>query len=68
MIKFIINALKSIVLANKLDRENQQALTVKVKAIQDFFTNTVHILFVKLNKLHGLTDDIITLARLKEFA
>lgn len=58
--------IKSIVFPNTLDTENQQALTMKVKALQDFFKATVHILFV--NTPLNFTSDTLTIARLKEFA
>lgn len=58
--------IKNIVFPNSLDMENLQELTMKVKALQDFFKATLHILFV--NTPTSFTSDTVTLVRLKEFA
>lgn len=58
--------IKSIVFPNTLDTENLQELTMKVKALQDFFKARLHILFV--NTPPNFTPDTVTLLRLKEFA
>jgi nucleotide-binding universal stress UspA family protein len=58
--------IKHIVFPNTLETENQQALTMKVKALQAFFKATVHIVFV--NTPRNFTSDSVTLSRLREFA
>lgn len=57
--------IKNIVFPNTLDTVNQEELVMKVKALQDFFKATLHIVWV--NTPTNFTRDTITLKRLKEF-
>jgi len=60
------DAIKSIVFPNTLDTENQEDLVMKVKALQNFFKATLHIVWV--NTPLNFTPDTETYARLKAFA
>jgi nucleotide-binding universal stress UspA family protein len=60
------DVIKNIVFANNLnDDDNQEELSMKVKALQELFKAKLHILFV--NTPGNFTCDTITLVRLKEF-
>lgn len=64
--KYPKGPIKNIVFPNTLDTVNQEELVMKVKAVQDFFKATLHIVWV--NTPTNFTRDTITLKRLKEFA
>jgi nucleotide-binding universal stress UspA family protein len=57
---------KNIVFPNTLDTENQEDLTMKVKALQNFFGAHLHIVWI--NTPVNFTSDDITLKRLEAFA
>lgn len=59
-------SIKNIVFPNTLDTENQEDLVMHVKALQNFFKATLHIVFV--NTPTNFTPDRITHDRLKAFA
>jgi len=58
--------IKNIIFPNTLDTENQEDLTMKVKALQNFFGAHLHI--VRINTPLNFTSDDITLKRLEAFA
>ncbi|AYB34652.1 universal stress protein [Chryseolinea soli] len=58
--------IKNIVFPNTLDTENQEDLTMKVKALQNFFGAHLHIVWI--NTPLNFTSDDITLKRLEAFA
>lgn len=58
--------IKDIVFPNTLETEDQEALTLRVKALQAFFKATLHILFI--NTPANFTSDAVTHVRLKQFA
>ncbi len=58
--------IKHIVFPNTLDTENQEDLVMKVKALQNFFKATLHIVWV--NTPVNFTNDTITNDRLNAFA
>jgi nucleotide-binding universal stress UspA family protein len=64
--EFYKGPIKHIVFPNTLETEDQQDLTMKVKALQAFFKATVHIVFI--NTPRNFSSDTLTLARLREFA
>ncbi len=57
---------KNIIFPNTLDTENQEDLTMKVKALQNFFGAHLHIVWI--NTPVNFTSDDITLKRLEAFA
>jgi nucleotide-binding universal stress UspA family protein len=57
---------KNIVFPNTLDTENQEDLIRKIKALQNFFGATLHIVWI--NTPINFTADQITRKRLSEFA
>lgn len=57
---------KNIVFPNTLDTENQEDLTMKVKALQNFFGAHLHIVWI--NTPVNFTSDDVTLKRLEAFA
>ncbi len=57
---------KNIVFPNTLDTEDQEELVLRVKALQDFFQATLHVVWI--NTPLNFTSDSITLARLNQFA
>lgn len=59
------SSIKNIVFPNTL-QQDQEDLTMKVKALQNFFKATLHILFV--NTPSHFSRDVITRARLQAFA
>ncbi|HEY5749854.1 MAG TPA: universal stress protein [Chryseolinea sp.] len=58
--------IKNIIFPNALDTENQEDLTLKVKALQNFFGAHLHIVWI--NTPLNFTSDDITLNRLEAFA
>lgn len=58
--------IKSIVFPNTLETEHQEELVLKVKALQNFFDATLHIVWI--NTPLNFASDTITQDRLKEFA
>jgi len=58
--------IKNIVFPNTLNTENQEDLVLKVKALQNFFKATLHIVWI--NTPTNFTRDTITLKRLNAFA
>jgi nucleotide-binding universal stress UspA family protein len=58
--------IKNIIFPNTLDTENQEDLTLKVKALQNFFGSHLHIVWI--NTPLNFTSDDITLKRLEAFA
>lgn len=56
---------KNIVFPNTLETENQEALVMKVKALQHFFGAHLHIVWI--NTPLNFTSDTETTGRLKEF-
>jgi len=58
--------IKSIVFPNTLDTEHQEDLTMKVKALQNFFEAQLHIVWI--NTPLNFTPDTVTLKRLEAFA
>jgi nucleotide-binding universal stress UspA family protein len=58
--------IKNIVFPNTLDTENQEDLVMKVKALQDFFKATLHIVWI--NTPLNFTADAVTNERLEAFA
>jgi nucleotide-binding universal stress UspA family protein len=58
--------IKNIVFPNTLDTENQEGLTMKVKALQAFFKAHLHIVWI--NTPSNFTSDNVTLERLEAFA
>ncbi|HEY5750727.1 MAG TPA: universal stress protein [Chryseolinea sp.] len=58
--------IKNIVFPNTLDTENQEDLTMRVKALQNFFGSNLHIVWV--NTPLNFTSDDVTLKRLEAFA
>jgi nucleotide-binding universal stress UspA family protein len=58
--------IKNIVFPNTLEIDKQEAIVMKVKAIQDLFKAKLHIVFV--NTPSNFTRDSVTLERLKSFA
>jgi len=56
----------NIVFPNTLETENQEDLVMKVKALQDMFKATLHIVYI--NTPLTFTSDKVTLARLQAFA
>lgn len=60
------STIKNIVFPNTLDTEHQEDLVMKVKALQNFFGATVHIVWI--NTPTNFTRDSITLKRLEAFA
>ncbi|MBX2945804.1 MAG: universal stress protein [Cyclobacteriaceae bacterium] len=59
-------SIKNIVFPNTLNTENQEDLVLKVKALQNFFKATLHIVWI--NTPTNFTRDTITLKRLNAFA
>ncbi|MBL0740491.1 universal stress protein [Chryseolinea lacunae] len=57
---------KNIVFPNNLDTDSQEELTLKVKALQDFFKAHLHIVWI--NTPLNFTSDTITLKRMEAFA
>jgi hypothetical protein len=60
-----IKSIKNIVFPNTLI-QNQEDLIMKIKALQNFFGATLHIVWI--NTLNNFTRDTITYQRLNEFA
>lgn len=60
-----IKSIKNIVFPNTLIK-NQEDLIMKIKALQNFFNATLHIVWI--NTLNNFTRDTITYQRLNEFA
>lgn len=58
--------IKNIVFPNTLDTENQEDLTMRVKALQNFFGAHLHIVWI--NTPLNFTSDDVTLKRLEAFA
>ena len=58
--------IKDIVFPNTLDTENQEDLIMHVKALQNFFDATLHIVWI--NTPINFTNDTTTLVRLDVFA
>jgi len=58
--------IKNIVFPNTLDTENQEDLTMRVKALQNFFGAHLHIVWIN-TPLNFASDDV-TLKRLEAFA
>lgn len=58
--------IKNIIFPNTLDTENQEDLTMRVKALQNFFGAHLHIVWI--NTPLNFTSDDITLKRLEAFA
>ena len=58
--------IKNIVFPNTLETEKQQDLTMKVKALQDFFKAHLHIVWI--NTPLNFASDVVTHERLQEFA
>jgi nucleotide-binding universal stress UspA family protein len=58
--------IKNIVFPNTLETENQENLTMKVKALQSFFKARLHIVWI--NTPVNFTSDNITRERLEAFA
>ncbi len=58
--------IKHIVFPNTLDTENQEDLVMNIKALQNFFKATLHIVWV--NTPVNFTNDSITQNRLEDFA
>ena len=58
--------IRNIVFPNTLETEKQQDLTMKVKALQDFFKAHVHIVWI--NTPLNFTSDTVNRERLQEFA
>jgi nucleotide-binding universal stress UspA family protein len=58
--------IKNIVFPNTLDTENQEDLTMKVKALQNFFKAHLHIVWI--NTPLNFTSDSVTTERLEAFA
>jgi nucleotide-binding universal stress UspA family protein len=63
---FFKGAVKNIVFPNTLDTEFQEDLLMKVKALQEFFKATLHVVFI--NTPLNFTSDDITLTKLSAFA
>jgi nucleotide-binding universal stress UspA family protein len=61
-----LSSIKNIVFPNTLATEHQEDLIMKVKAMQNFFKATLHIVFI--NTPSNFTPDRITFDRLKNFA
>ena len=59
-------AIKHIVFPNTLDTENQEDLVMKIKALQNFFKATLHLVWI--NTPVNFTNDTITFDRLNAFA
>ncbi|MBL7858772.1 MAG: universal stress protein [Cyclobacteriaceae bacterium] len=59
-------SIKNIVFPNTLDTEHQEDLVMKVKALQNFFKATLHIVWV--NTPGNFTRDAVTRDRLTAFA
>lgn len=59
------SAIKSIVFPNTL-QQDQEDLTMKVKALQNFFKAKLHVVYI--NTPTNFTRDVLTLQRLKDFA
>lgn len=57
---------KNIVFPNTLDTENQEELVMKVKALQNFFNATLHIVWI--NTPFNFTSDSVTHERMNAFA
>jgi nucleotide-binding universal stress UspA family protein len=60
-----LKSIKNIVFPNTLTKDHED-LTMKVKALQNFFDATLHIVWI--NTLNNFTRDTITYQRLNEFA
>ncbi len=60
------STIKNIVFPNALNTENQEDLILHVKALQNFFKATLHIVWI--NTPTNFTRDTITLKRLNNFA
>ncbi|HEY3406301.1 MAG TPA: universal stress protein [Ohtaekwangia sp.] len=60
------DSVKRIVFPNTLDTEHQEDLVMKVKALQNFFSATLHIVWI--NTPVSFTSDSITHERLNAFA
>jgi nucleotide-binding universal stress UspA family protein len=60
------DSIKNIVFPNTLDTEKQEDLVMRVKALQDFFKATLHIVWI--NTPTNFTPDRITAQRLEAFA
>ena len=58
--------IKNIIFPNTLDTENQEDLTMKVKALQNFFGGHLHIVWI--NTPLNFSSDDVTLERLEAFA
>ncbi|NBW36878.1 MAG: universal stress protein [Cytophagia bacterium] len=61
-----LNSIKDIVLPNTLHTEIQEDLLMKIKAMQNFFKATLHIVWI--NTPSNFTRDITTHQRLQDFA
>jgi nucleotide-binding universal stress UspA family protein len=59
-------SIQHIVFPNTLDTEEQEDLVMKVKAVQNFFKASIHIVWV--NTPNNFTRDITTHSRLQDFA
>lgn len=59
-------SIKNIVFPNTLHTEKQENLIMKVKALQDFFKATLHIVWI--NTPTNFTPDRVTFQRLEDFA
>lgn len=60
-----VASIKNIVFPNTLEQD-QEDLTLKVKALQSFFKAKLHIVYI--NTPANFTRDVVTLPRLKDFA
>lgn len=58
--------IKKIIFPNTLDTDDQQDLTMKVKALQEFFKAHLHIVWI--NTPLNFTSDAVTMDRLREFS
>jgi nucleotide-binding universal stress UspA family protein len=58
-------SIKDIVFPNSLETSGQNELIDRVKALQNFFKATIHILYV--NTPGNFSSDVITLERLRQF-
>jgi nucleotide-binding universal stress UspA family protein len=63
---FKFDSIKSIVFPNTLHTEHQEDLVTKVKALQNFFNATLHVVYI--NTPTNFTRDLVTYERLKGFA
>lgn len=61
-----VASIKNIVFPNTLQKDQQEDLTMKVKALQSFFKAKLHVVYI--NTPGNFTRDAITRERLEEFA